>query len=204
MQTEFLRSIGQTCIENGTSAKSDDTILSQSMSSAEASLAKTSALETQERRKDSTVFVLDCSSKPFAWLKKCSQILSSWKTSQRSLHGGFIEFSGPWPKSGMMQNGSVFAAKPLDARTKESDFFSLPTPAARDGKDLSRTVAYLSQRKRHTPSIVTELLTHGVPWFEVVEHVEAAMGFPLQWTDVGCMGLETPSCHRLQNGSDNE
>ena len=35
----------------------------------------------------------------------------SWKTSQRSLFGGLIEFSGPWPKSGLMRNGSAYQAE---------------------------------------------------------------------------------------------
>jgi hypothetical protein len=40
----------------------------------------------------------------------------------------------------------------------------LPTPAARDFRDLSAGKAFLSQRKRHSPSLATKLLERGVHW----------------------------------------
>ena len=37
---------------------------------------------------------------------------SSWKTSQRSLVGGWIEYSGTWPRAGMMLSGIAYPLKP--------------------------------------------------------------------------------------------
>src|SRR5689334_19635678 len=48
--------------------------------------------------------------------------------------------------------------------TKGKGSTGWPTPAARDGKDISRSNAFLSQRERHSPSMATRLLERGTPW----------------------------------------
>lgn len=67
--------------------------------------------------------------------------------------------------------------------TKGKGSIGSPTPAARDGKDLSTTTAYLSQRRRHQPSLTTSLLFRGVPWQAITAFYCLAMGYPLQWND---------------------
>lgn len=42
---------------------------------------------------------------------------SSWKTSQRSLFGGWIGFSESWPRSGMMQSGIAYRLQPSNPLT---------------------------------------------------------------------------------------
>jgi len=55
---------------------------------------------------------------------------SSWKTSQRSLLGGWETYSERWPVSGTMQSGRLFEL-PTSARpTGESGCSSWPTPDA--------------------------------------------------------------------------
>ncbi len=58
-----------------------------------------------------------------------------------------------------------------------------PTPCARDGKDISRSNAFLSQRKRHAPSMATRLLERGAPWEVITEIYCLAMGYPSSWND---------------------
>ena len=64
---------------------------------------------------------------------------------------------------------------------KERGFSGWPTPAARDGKDISKSNAFLSQRKRHSPSMATRLLERGAHWKVITAVYCLAMGFPLQW-----------------------
>jgi len=80
-----------------------------------------------------------------------------------------------------MRNGVVFQRPHWARTTRANDFSSWPTPAARDGKDLSTTKAYLSARLRHSPSMATTLLMSGRLWHEVAPMYAAAMGFPSQW-----------------------
>lgn len=107
---------------------------------------------------------------------------SSWKMFQNSLIEGSDKFSDRWPRSGSMRNGTVFQHAMSGITMSATGYLSLPTPAARDGKDLSRTEAYLSQRERHSPSMCTILLLGGTPWFHVSYHYEREMGFPSQWS----------------------
>ena len=51
-------------------------------------------------------------------LAKWDQVMSCWKTSQASLsEEGSLPFSGRWPRSGTMRNGSVSPRQPWEPRT---------------------------------------------------------------------------------------
>ncbi len=71
-----------------------------------------------------------------------------------------------------------------------------PTPAARDGRDISRSNAFLSQRRRHSPSMATRWLEQGRPWQAIIGLYCTSMGFPLQWLDVASKALAMPSCRK--------
>lgn len=107
---------------------------------------------------------------------------SLWKTCQGFLFVDLETFCERWPKSGLMRNGSAYQRETLARITCESESGSWPTPAARDGKDLSTTTAYLAARARHSPCMATKLLENGVHWSQVSQHYEASMGYPLQWS----------------------
>ena len=67
---------------------------------------------------------------PFAWFSQSSQ---SWKTFQHSLAGAWIEFSGIWPRAGMIRNGIAYRLQPLVRLTDVTEYSSLPTPVATRG-----------------------------------------------------------------------
>ena len=56
-----------------------------------------------------------------------------WKTSQLSLFGGLSEFSGTWPRSGILRNGIAFQLDPLVRLTDETGSGYWPTPMAHEG-----------------------------------------------------------------------
>ncbi len=130
-------------------------------------------------------------SKPLDTLGNWEQSGSSWKTSQSCLIEDSAEFLGRWPTAGLMQNGTAYHRAHWVRLTKGNGSLSMPTPAARDGKDLSRTTAYLSQRLRHSPSMATTLLMNGKKWWEVSLFYAAAMGFPSQWNAAVYPNTET-------------
>lgn len=118
-----------------------------------------------------------------------------------------------WRSDGMMESPSIWKAKatPLGrpycqlavtVRTMNgSDYTGCPTPAARDGKDISKTTAYLSQRLRHSPSLATLLLTRGVCWAAISNAYCLAMGYPSKWNETQRRAMETLSCRKSPRSS---
>lgn len=76
-----------------------------------------------------------------------------------------------------------FELTPTEHYTSENDSTLWRTPAARDGKDISTSTAFLSQRTRHAPSLATHLLNLGASWEAISLGYCLAMGFPSKWND---------------------
>lgn len=106
----------------------------------------------------------------------------SWRTSQACLLPSLEMFWEDWPKSGLMRSGLLYGLPNLALRTDENGCLSLPTPNARDFRDVSRSRAFLSQRRRHSPSLATTLLEAGADWKQLLHGYEAAMGYPPEWS----------------------
>ncbi|PQV51849.1 hypothetical protein B0G83_10458 [Paraburkholderia sp. BL21I4N1] len=81
--------------------------------------------------------------------------------------------------------------------TSGNAFTSLPTPCARDGRDIGRSNAFLSQRKRHSPSLATRLLDLGLPWQVITPIYCLAMNLSLQWNACAPTVTETQLMRRL-------
>ena len=92
----------------------------------------------------------------------------------------------------------------LEQTTRENASTGWPTPAARDGKDISRTTAYLAARKRHSPSMATRLLERGAHWTVITAIYCLAMGYPSRWNDLRPMATETPSSRKSRKPSSNQ
>lgn len=54
----------------------------------------------------------------------------SWRTSQLSLFGGLMSFSGTWPRAGSMRSGTASRRLPSAPLTAVTASSSLPTPTA--------------------------------------------------------------------------
>jgi hypothetical protein len=101
----------------------------------------------------------------------------------------------PWTLKAMRTPARrrFFALTPSAPSTKGKGSIGWPTPAARDGKDISRSNAFLSQHQRHSPSMATRLLERGAPWRVITAVYCLAMGYPSSWNEVRLKGTETQS-----------
>lgn len=152
-------------------------------SSQEASPARTQVLQTLEA-KALTARGLGCSERPSASFANWDQAWSCWKTSQTSLTEGLETFSEPWPRRGMMRNGTVLLLPTLVPGIAGTEFGYLPTPnASGDGKGSPKNRFYGSDTYRGN---LREYLRDGVddPPCPTPELVEQIMGFPVGWTAV--------------------
>lgn len=138
----------------------------------------------------------------FATFDQTSQ---SWKTSQLSLLGGLIEFSGTWPRAGSMRNGIVYRRVPLVPITTETGSSLWPTPRASMGDhmicwkraengqhrcNLEDFIAWLWLRiPGNTRTRGLDVNPDWIDWFG---------GFPERWTDL--RELETASIQQQPNG----
>jgi hypothetical protein len=108
----------------------------ESMSSQEVSPAKTSQLQAQELA--SMVSEADYGQSAPVYLGTFSPVTPSLKTSQTCLmeNGeiGFAEFSGTFPRSGMMRNGTVYQLPQLVRTIDETASGLWPTPLAQESK----------------------------------------------------------------------
>ncbi len=76
-----------------------------------------------------------------------------------------------------------------------------PTPAARDGKDISRSNAFLSQILRHSPSMATRWLSLGRPWQVITAVYCLAMGYPSSWNETRLKATAMPSSRKSRKSS---
>lgn len=109
------------------------------------------------------------------------------KTSPRSAQEGLIEFSGPWPRSGMMRSGTVFRLPSLARRIRGIEFGLLPTPSGTSNHGKNHVAGRLDEwGGSSNPFRGTPLGRVHCPSFE-----EWMMGYPAQWTAL--TSSETPS-----------
>lgn len=96
---------------------------------------------------------------------------------------GLTKHSGEW-RTSVTPAQRRYSQLCLSARDMNvSGSIGWPTPAARDGKDISRSGAFLAARKRHSPSMATLLLERGVLWMAITSIYCIAMGYPLAWNE---------------------
>ena len=142
----------------------------------------------------------DCGANVPVCLGKFDLNTPSLKTSQicwqDSGELGFDEYCGTFPRSGLMLNGTVYQLPNLAMTITEIGSGLLPTPSARDGKDLSRTRPFCAALKRKTPSLTTMLLQNNLHWTLVVNAYEAMMGYPQNHTEIESINSAMPSCRK--------
>lgn len=109
---------------------------------------------------------------------------------QASLDGSLVEFSGTWPKWGIVQDG--FASVQIQpAQSKAGrEFLLWPRPTASDGTDRYRDLSKLKKYMKNGhqlkwPQIVLlDTLTKEESGLPHPEFGEWLMGFPIGWTDL--------------------
>lgn len=159
----------------------------------------------QESVRESKANEVDCGQNTRGLFAHYVPDSSSWKTSQRSLFGGWIEFSETWPKRGLMRSGSVSRRPPLVPGTFVTEFLSLPLPwrfttpdAVRRGQHSEESA---KRRRARTGGghrkLEDDVLLLGDRGPLNPMWVEWLMGFPLQWTELDVSA--TPSSRKSPN-----
>ena len=200
------------------SEKSQENNLDTSIASPADFLARTSATPGKwpESVKEQGV---DCGLNICDSFAVLSRDLSSWKTSQVCLTGELEQFSGTWPRAGMMRNGIACQRLPLAPPTYEIEFSYLPTPDAslggfskgsasmdttswwnKENTGKRKSGASIGSSLRWCREFIREHLRTGGELNP--EWIEALMGFPIGWSDLKEEAM--PSSHKSPSGSDAE
>ena len=134
MQHEFWPGAGPTSDDTMTCGPSRPTtaLTGKSTSSRAGSRARTSAMP--ERVQDSLGNAPDSGLNSLEWFARFDLDSCLWRTSQLSLLGGLMPFSGRWPRSGMTRNGRAFRLPPLVPRISGTVCSYWPTVNAADAK----------------------------------------------------------------------
>ena len=108
---------------------------------------------------------------------------SSWKTSQLSLVEGSAEFSGTWPRSGMMLNGIAYQLPTLVPDNFGTEFGLWPTPNATTfkGGRTSPRRGVRNPERNNWQDWCSLVLGQRYPMPETAEQV---MGFPTGHTEI--------------------
>ena len=160
-----------------------------SMSSAEASPAKTSAL--QGGAKESREKEAACGQKWQGSLAKYDPNTSLWKTAQCSFLGEWDECLEIFPKWGIMLNGELWELAMLEGTTNDYECGlseTYPTPTRRDTQGPRGKAA---QARKGNPMDTLPNVVGGVPHPRLSEWL---LGWPLGWT-----GLEQLEMDNLQS-----
>jgi len=128
MQPKSLSGTGQTCIGSETSGSAEGATLSGSTASSADFPVRT--FPTPGKEQDLREPEAGSSSRPFAWFANYDREQLCWRTWQGCLLEGWTEYSGRWPRSGLMLNGIAYQLPPLVRRTSATESSWLPTPAA--------------------------------------------------------------------------
>jgi hypothetical protein len=138
----------------------------------EVSLAR--ILVSQDPAQDLTEKEVGCGEKWQGSFVKYDPDSRLWKTPQRSLFGGFTEFSETWPRWGTMRNGECWALIIAEPTITEPEYGWLPTPTCADAKNAGGKQNQYDL-SRHAREITGKRLS--------VHYSEWTMDWPLGWTD---------------------
>ena len=137
------------------------------------------------REKESTERGQDSGWKCAVLLAKRGRLSRSWKTQQTCLNGDLEEFSGTWPRSGMMRNGIAYQLPTLARPISGIGYGLWPTPETGMGQ----------RGYQHPSKVLSGSSTHHITvndfaraYFGIKKLPpcipEWLMGFPESWTDL--------------------
>ena len=184
---------------NPTASKSSKTIGPMSQSSPTSEISTGQSTEGQlslpegfhvkmyqsetHREKESTERGQDSGWKCAVLLAKRGRLSRSWKTQQTCLNGDLEEFSGTWPRSGMMRNGIAYQLPTLARPISGIGYGLWPTPETGMGQ----------RGYQHPSKVLSGSSTHHVTvndfamaYFGIKKLppfiAEWLMGFPIDFT----------------------
>jgi hypothetical protein len=150
----------------------------------------------------STESAAECGGKWSAWWTRYDPDTSTWRTRQRSLVGGWEEFSETWPRSGSMRNGRCYLRQKSGPGTSESESGSwLPTIGKNEFKGAGKL------RYRGSPQFRGAKMSEGLrtcatdPIYLHPSFAEYAMGWPHTWTELAPLGMDKFQLWQQQHGA---
>ena len=171
MQAESSQSTGPTSDDTTTSKHGRCPTPSESISSVPDSPAK--IFPMPGKGQDLTASGAACSSTSFAWFDNSDPNSCCWRTWQRCLTGGWIEFLESWPRSGLMRNGIAYRLPPLVRRISGTGFSSSDTEPTWWGTPNAHP-------RTHTPREVD----HGIQLANQVAFYPTPAAHPPGWKNI--------------------
>lgn len=171
----------------------------RSISSAEAFLAKTSALP--EKEQGLTENEADSGEKWREWFAKWDRVTCSWKIRQLWLFGDWDESLATWPKWGMMHDGECFPAGMWEHDTSVRGCgLSLPTIGKNEYKGTSKK-RFLGSSHFHGAKMSEGLRTcESDLAYTHPDFAEEVMGWPITWTALAPLGMDKFQAWRHLHG----
>ncbi len=140
-----------------------------------------------------------------AFGKRCVKLLGfydritqSWKTSP-ACENGSVSYSGTWPRSGIMHNGTAYQLQALVPHTEGIGCGLLPTPRASQDYKPIRCMAPSEKNCTHGVQLVAWIGTkfpHLIGSYLTGGLLGAMMGYPENWH---VLPMEMPLFPKLQN-----
>lgn len=153
---------------------------------------------------ESTASGLDSGRKWPESLAKFDPATSSWKTRQCSLFGGLEEYSGTWPRWGMMHDGEFWGLATPACLTTDSESGLLPTIMHNEGEAFLGGPLRSSETWLDTSRLSHRLIGFWRGWrkrennartnLKIACHptfAEWMMGWPMGWTGSRGLGMDS-------------
>ena len=166
-----------------------------SMSSAEDSRARTSA--SQDVGQESTGSAADSGARCFESFAKYDPASCSWKTHQFWLFEDLEQSLETWPRWGTMHDGECWVAETPVGTSREKECGYLPSPQKSDGPGFYAQTKQGAVRRKESGRQI--MMVHAVgltaymhlnTWRANPPFWEAAMGWPIRWTDLAPLGMD--------------
>ena len=152
----------------------------------------------QATEQDSTESGLDCGPSLPGSLAKCSPPLCGWKTAQCSLFGGLTEFSGTWPRWGMMGGGELLQEVTPGPCRNGNGSGLWPAPLKSDS--CLATYPHASFARDHSIASLPEFVSRSFGMRICPLTSERIMGWPDGWTDLHVAATDKYQEWRLWHG----
>lgn len=151
-------------------------------------LAKTSA--QPDRGQESMERKVACGERWQESFSRFDHATRSWKIPQCSLLEVSEEFSGTWPRWGIMRRGVCSELQTWEPRTSVSGYGFLPTPMVHNAKELTPSPSSIRRKNPGLGALAAHGKLGGAAGKLNPTWVEWLMGWPLGWTDLKPLAMD--------------